>query len=205
MKRLMHATVTLATLLATVAPGSTRSYLYRPEPLDGNDPVTSPRDAILVREITIEKGDTLFGLARRHIGRGIYYPQILLFNQIDNPNLIYAGRTIRIPVPSTPPVTPPPAAVETRPLPEPVVPSPVQTKPHAAAAKPAPEPPAASPPPPSDAGPDLYASAVAAYKSGNCRTAVDLIDRYLSRFPDSPLSADLLLYRADCYLTLSGE
>ncbi|GAB4302460.1 MAG: LysM peptidoglycan-binding domain-containing protein [Desulfuromonadia bacterium] len=196
MRPLIHLLLCIAILGSTVSPGSGRSYIYRPEPADETAPPPAPRDGVLVKEITIAKGDTLFGLARRHIGRGIYYPQILLFNGIENPDMIYAGDTIRIPVPSTRSVTPPPEP-QKRQLPEPVVP--------AREPKPAPQP-TSTPPSRSDEElADLFASAVAAYKKGECRRAVELIDRYLAKHPDTPQSSDLLLYRADCYLSLSGE
>lgn len=187
----------LLTLLATT--GAARQYIYRPEPLDpprNGVPVT---EGVLVTEITIERGDTLFGLARRHLGRGIFYPQILLFNDIPNPDLIYAGKTLRIPVPPDADTQPVASPVRKRQLPDPVVPA-------RKAEQPPPSPPIAQPeqaPPTADEG--LFGSAVAAYKQGDCRTAVELFDRFLGRTPGSPLAADALLYRADCFLKLSGE
>lgn len=196
MRPLSPLLLCIAILGATVSQVSGRSYIYRPEPADETTPPPAPRDGVLVKEITIAKGDTLFSLARRHIGQGIYYPQILLFNRIDNPNLIYAGDTIRIPAPPARSVTPPPEP-QKRQLPEPVVPAREQ--------KPAPQPTSTPPSRPSEDPADLFASAVAAYKKGECRRAVELIDRYLAKHPDTPQSSDLLLYRADCYLSLSGE
>jgi TolA-binding protein len=56
------------------------------------------KEGVLVREIEVRKGDTLSGISRRFSGRGSYFPQILLFNEIRNPNLIYSGATLKVPV-----------------------------------------------------------------------------------------------------------
>jgi len=56
------------------------------------------QEGILVQEILVQKGDTLYGLSRKFNGRGMYFPQILLFNDIKNPNLIYYGNTLKIPI-----------------------------------------------------------------------------------------------------------
>ena len=46
---------------------------------------------------TIKPGDTLFGIAKRFYGDGYMYERISKRNNIENPNLIYAGVTIIIP------------------------------------------------------------------------------------------------------------
>ena len=46
---------------------------------------------------TIKPGDTLFGIAKRFYGDGYMYKRISERNNIENPNLIYAGDTIIIP------------------------------------------------------------------------------------------------------------
>lgn len=184
----------LTFLVAAVTTGEARQYLYRPEPLDAPRSGLPVTEGVLVTEITIERGDTLFSLARRHLGRGFYYPQILLFNHIPNPDLIYAGHTIRIPVRPAADAGTVASPPRTQQLPEPVVPS-----------RPSPSPPSGSDRNPSPDNPDLFATAVAAYKRGDCRTAVELFDRFLGSQSTSPLAADALLYRADCFLKLSGE
>jgi hypothetical protein len=70
-------------------------YVPQPAPADQHAP---SQDGILVREIEIQSGDTLYKLSRRFSGHGMYFPQILLFNNIKNPNLIYAGKMLKVPV-----------------------------------------------------------------------------------------------------------
>jgi hypothetical protein len=72
-------------------------YLYSPKPA-GTEEQGRGKEGILVREVPVEKGDTLTGISRRFSGHGSYYPQILLFNDVQNPDLIYAGSTLRVPV-----------------------------------------------------------------------------------------------------------
>lgn len=47
---------------------------------------------------TIRKGETLWSIAQRYTGSGANYRQIAKLNNIKNPNLIYAGQTIEIPI-----------------------------------------------------------------------------------------------------------
>lgn len=72
-------------------------YLYSPRPVTPEE-TKEAKDGILVREIEVRQGDTLSGISRRSSGHGGYYPQILLFNDIKDPNLIHTGDTLRIPV-----------------------------------------------------------------------------------------------------------
>jgi len=74
-----------------------QQYLYTPKPASPEEQGQG-KEGILVREVPVEKGDTLSGISRRFSGHGSYYPQILLFNDVKNPNLIYAGSTLRVPV-----------------------------------------------------------------------------------------------------------
>lgn len=47
---------------------------------------------------TVVKGDTLWGIAKKYLGDGAKYPEIVKANpQIKNPNLIIVGQVIRIP------------------------------------------------------------------------------------------------------------
>jgi len=85
-------------LLAGTSTGwSQQQYLYSPEAV-GAEVKTPGKDGILVREVPVQKGDTLFGISRKFSGHGSYYPQILLFNKILDPNKIYPGDVFRIPV-----------------------------------------------------------------------------------------------------------
>jgi len=77
-----HLLLTLLLLLCVVpASAAEGDLIYRPEPATGAVPST-PDEGILVRTITIRRGDTLSRLAKQYAGKGYYYPQILLFNEI---------------------------------------------------------------------------------------------------------------------------
>ncbi|OGU15823.1 MAG: hypothetical protein A2076_14580 [Geobacteraceae bacterium GWC2_53_11] len=71
--------------------------LYAPQPAASGQKAPG-QDGVLVQEIEIQKGDTLYGLSRKYNGKGMYFPQILLFNSIKNPNLIYAGKMLKVPL-----------------------------------------------------------------------------------------------------------
>ena len=55
------------------------------------------------------------------------------------------------------------------------------------------------------AGQKLFDAAARAYRSNDCRTALGLLDRYLTENPGSPLAADASLYKADCYMKMSAQ
>lgn len=90
-------TVIAALILCMALPSWGQQYLYAPQPVTSGQTPPS-QDGILVQEIEIQKGDTLSALSRKFSGHGTYYPQILLFNSIKNPNLIYAGDTLKVPL-----------------------------------------------------------------------------------------------------------
>jgi TolA-binding protein len=54
-------------------------------------------------------------------------------------------------------------------------------------------------------GQKLFERAITAYRKDDCRTALELFDRFLSAHPSSPLAADATLYKAECYLKQSGQ
>lgn len=95
--------LTLPCLIATLATpavcGAEEFLLYTPKPAGAEQLPAGPDEGVLVRSITIKRGDTLSGLSRKYLGKGTWYPELLVFNSIKNPDLIYTGRTIRIPVP----------------------------------------------------------------------------------------------------------
>lgn len=94
-------TTLLVIMICIALPAWGQQYLlYVPQPAPADQQVPS-QDGILVREIEIQKGDTLSKLSRRFSGHGMYFPQILLFNDIKNPNLIYTGNTLKVPVTQT--------------------------------------------------------------------------------------------------------
>ncbi|RNC72299.1 MAG: LysM peptidoglycan-binding domain-containing protein [Desulfuromonadales bacterium] len=96
--RLVASSLVLS--LASLGPAVGADYLlYAPEKSDGKAP-SGPNEGVLVKSITIQRGDTLYSLSRKYSGKGTYYPQILLFNEIVNPDMIYAGNKIMVPLPA---------------------------------------------------------------------------------------------------------
>ena len=94
-------TALITLILAIALPAWSQQYfLYAPQPVDSVENVPT-QNGILVQEIEVHKGDTLSAISRKITGHGMYYPQILLFNSIKNPNLIYAGTTLKVPVSNT--------------------------------------------------------------------------------------------------------
>ncbi|MEW8229817.1 MAG: peptidoglycan-binding protein LysM [Candidatus Thiodiazotropha endolucinida] len=64
------------------------------------DAVTAPQQKAKVEYYTIESGDTLSAIAKRFLGKASDYPKIFEANRevIKDPNLIYPGQKIRIPL-----------------------------------------------------------------------------------------------------------
>ncbi len=220
-------------------------FLYSPKPVAPEESKQA-KDGILVREVAVRRGDTLYRISRKFSGHGMYYPQILLFNDIKNPNLIQVGDTLKVPVAgeravdeeSVAPVRGKKTAgrkqkaarkqqAVTRNQPAETTPatgqlterSPSELKPAGkgrkkevrkppvvpAATKPAPVPKQAQRPVSADsaAGQRLFEQAIKAYRQDDCRTALDLFDRFLATYPASPQAADASLYKAECYMKLS--
>ena len=46
---------------------------------------------------TVKKGDTLYGIAKKYLGDGSRYTEIVSLNSLSNPNLIYAGQVLKLP------------------------------------------------------------------------------------------------------------
>ncbi len=61
--------------------------------------VTAPAQTVTVEFYTIQKGDTLSGIAKAFYGKASAYPKIFEANRevIKDPDLIYPGQVIRIP------------------------------------------------------------------------------------------------------------
>ena len=230
--RLVASSLVLS--LASLASAGGAEYLrYAPQPSEGK-PLSGPDEGILVKRITIEKGDTLYSLSRKYSGKGTYFSQILLFNEIDNPNLIYAGKGLLVPLPSgqgegvAAPArhaghgakgkteskrqavitTAPKGSKESK---QQVVKVP-QAAPRPASAPKASEASvtkAPSPPPSTRKGDEteqtLFEKGVSAYKSGQYQQSLDAFDRFLARYPASPLVPDATLYRADALMKMAGQ
>jgi len=190
-------------VLTAAAATAEQHYLYEPRPLAPNEQV-KPDDGVLVREVVVGRGDTLSGISKRIIGRGYYYPQILLFNRISNPHLIHTGDVLRVPVKAVPPKTGKPhrsskadsqkyvtsssksiTAVKRS---DPVNPLPVERARERSVA----------------VHPD-FARGLEYYRQGNCSSAIERFDRFLAMAPAAPEAADASLYKAECYLKLAGN
>ncbi len=212
--RLTVAILALSTVTATAALAAGDYTLYEPRPTASSRPPASPEDGLLVHNIVIKQGDTLWGLAAKYRGKGFYYPQFLILNKITNPDLIYAGKIIHVPVTPDHPV---PARHRPRTRKERLSAAPVR---HETAQTPAAVPlrhhkapiaaaPVAKPAPHGVRNEEteqrLFEAASRAYKMGDCKEALPRFDRFLDRYPSSPLAADVALYQADCYMKLSGQ
>ena len=172
-------------------------YLYKPEKAQSKN-VPAPGDGVLTKTITIRKGDTLSRLSRRYGGRSAFFPQILLFNRIKNPDLIYAGAMLKVPVTrpegnsmtvnedlgnirkKAPSTKKGPTVLEKRRT----FTAPVTTD---------------------KAGQHLFKRGVNAFEKGNYRLALEIFDDYLSAYPNSPNASEAALYQAECYMKLSGH
>jgi nucleoid-associated protein YgaU len=64
------------------------------------DDLTAPAATEKVEYYVIKSGDTLSGIAAKYYGKGSLYPRIFEANRevIKNPDLIYPGQKIRIPL-----------------------------------------------------------------------------------------------------------
>ena len=204
-------------LLAGTTPGwSQQQYLYVPKPVAAEEKVRK-NDGILVQEVPVKKGDSLYRISRKFSGHGSYYPQILLFNEIKDPNKIYPGNRLKIPVSRS-------AATAHAAHPHvqsqvPKAPSAGDLKKGVAVAEKkrnlkhkaaAPITPAKSVKPPTAAVATsseqrLFERAIKAYRQADYRTALELFDRFLADHPSSALAADASLYKAECYLKQSNQ
>ncbi len=177
MKRLLLvATILLPTLAVAAADGV---QIYRPEAATGQLPAT-PEEGITVKTLTIQKGDSLSKLSRRYAGKGYYFPQILLFNRISNPDLIIAGESLRVPLP-------PSSAGTTKSVLSPAAPVAAQSSTDI----------------PAMAEKKLFAKAKSQYRKRHYKTALGLFDRYIHEYPDSPQAGNAIFHRGECYLKLS--
>jgi LysM repeat protein len=180
--------ITLA--CAALAANADEYHLYRPEKVQSKN-IPLPGDGVLTRTIVIRKGDTLSSLSRRYGGRGSFFPQILLFNRIKNPDLIYAGDLLRVPV----------TELEGSPG-RMIGESSSAGKGGAALVK---RRGLSSPAAAGRAGQHLFKRGVRAFEKGNYTLALDIFDDYLTAYPKSPDAPEAALYKAECYMKLSGR
>jgi TolA-binding protein len=167
-------------------------YLYTPQPVSG-----AAGEGVLVREVTVKKGDTLSHLSKQFSGRGHYYPQILLFNEIKNPHRIHPGQVVRVPLArnNSQPATDDNAASKvTAEVTAVVMPKKAHEKQKPAVQRTV-----------RKGEHKAYTRAVAAFKKGNCTTAITLFDDFIRRYPSSGFVPEATLNRAECYLKLSEK
>lgn len=188
---------------ANAAPGD--YFVYAPQPVTPEASAASGPAGVVVKEITIRRGDTLSAISRAFTGRASYYPQILLFNQISDPDMIYAGTTLRVPVAHSERKEKDHGVPEAHVRPElqPVVEprrTPGQQK------EQAPQLPGRAVDLQEVKGEQkLYEKAVKAYRGSTCSDALPLLDSFLAQFPESPHAPDAALLRADCHLRLARQ
>lgn len=191
-------------LLAGAGTSQGADFLYTPQPAAA---MPAETEGILVREVTVKRGDTLSHLAKQYAGRGHYYPQILLFNTIKNPHRIYPGQVVRVPLAhraAAAAVQSPAAAAEQT----------IETVPAAVAEQPVKKSKRVSKKsddrsrwttPATAAERAAYNAAQAAFARGDCNRAITLFDSFIARYPSSTRIAEATLNRAECYLKLSGN
>ena len=169
--------------------------LYAPQPAALEQAPADPAKGVLVKTVTVKRGDTLKKLSRKHIGVAGWFPQVLLFNTIKDPDLIHPGDRLLVPVRAGKAVSQPEAAkskkvrVSRRPG--------VSAKP--AAAPSSREMQAAQP-----GEKERFQEAKRAYLDRDYQKALDQFSSFLRKFPRSGFAADAALYRADCFMRLSG-
>lgn len=175
-------------LLATSSPWA-EYLLYTPQRVEAPTVPADPAEGVLVERVVIRKGDTLARISRKYIGTGRDFPQILLFNKIGNPDLIFAGATLLVPVTKRK----------------------VSTPKHVSGGKPVRQSIAGGPG--SVAKPagaleseerKLYDRGERAFGRGRYRMALELFSTFLKKFPGSPLAPEAALYRARCHERLAG-
>jgi LysM repeat protein len=97
-QRIFVAMAVMLLVSGAASPGLAQQlYLYSPNAINNAQKVDK-KDGVLVQEMHVQKGDNLYDISRKFSGHGTYYPQILLFNKLNNPNKIYPGNVIRVPV-----------------------------------------------------------------------------------------------------------
>ena len=218
-KSIRSIIILLLASLPLIAEGS-EYQLFSPGAQEGDQLIPERGKGVLVRRITIKPGDTLYKISRNFSGRGSYFPQILLFNDIQNPDLIFAGKDLLVPVSKKNAVTKTSEGVEVISPPAKMT-SPVKAK-HAGvktakAAVPADKKQSKNPVgvkqstrpsaglANSKAEQESYAAAISAYRKEDYKKALPLFGRFLELYPSSDLAPDASFYKAETLFKLSGQ
>ncbi|MDD2335430.1 MAG: LysM peptidoglycan-binding domain-containing protein [Geobacteraceae bacterium] len=184
-------------LFMTCSPAMAGKYLlYQPNPAESEVPPL-PGEGVLVKKIIIKRGDTLSALSRQFSGKSSYFPQILLFNDIRNPNLIYAGQELFVPL-SEPHVLQKPLRPNSDLSDKPGVRTSTRSK-QGNSSK------ISGRNQVSSAERYLFDQAAAFFAQGKYREALEGFNGFLKQYPHSSLLPDASLYRGDCFLRLSGN
>jgi TolA-binding protein len=192
MRREVAIALTMILVAAASSANADEYTLYKGQKASSGT-LPAPGDGVLTKTITIREGDTLSGLSRQYSGRGSFFPQILLFNRIENPDLIYAGKTLRVPI--------------TRHEGSAAKAADAGKKPpaHKATSAKAKRRTSYGRSTPDSTGKQLFDRGVEAFVNGDYREAIGIFDRYLAAHPKSIYSPEAALYRADSYMKLSGR
>lgn len=191
----------LVTVLLAATPAMAEDFLlYTPKPAAGEQAPTSPDQGVLVKRVTVKRGDTLSNLSRKHIGVADWFPQMLVFNSIKNPDLIHPGDKLLVPVPAGPAASAKKSAhIKKRHTEKRHTARRSYSRRKAAAGHSIPQMQSVTP-----GEQASYRRAKQAYLNGEYRKALDLFSAFLRKYPHAGLAADASLYRADCFLRLSG-
>lgn len=136
-------------------------------------------------DYVVQPGDTLAGIAQRHLGNRLLTYQLARYNGIKNPAALAVGRTLRIPG-----AKPAPVRRSATPAPTPSAPTAPRAQPPRQAATPAAAPPAARTDP--AAARQLRTQGLAALNKGSATRAVQLLRRASALDPrNAVIKADL--------------
>ncbi len=198
--------------LFPVVSESSEYQIFSPTPQEGGQPLPERGKGVLVRRITIKPGDSLYKISRDFSGRGAYFSQILLFNDIQNPDRIFIGKELFVPVSKKEALTstaaqenkPPTVKSRTKSLKAAKVSASKEKKKRKSTF-------VAEQKKQLPAGQlkkrveqDSYAAALSAYREKDYKQALSLFNRFLELYPSSALAPDASLQKAECLLKLSG-
>ena len=196
----IRGVLAICCLLALAAVSSTAGaeefLLYTPKPAAAGQAPVAPDQGVLVKTVTVRRGDTLRKLSREHVGVASWFPQVLLFNTIKNPDLIHTGDKLLVPVRAGH-VTRAQGAGKGKKSHASRLPS-SRVKPVAARR-------AGGMHAVRQGEQESFQRAEKAYLDGDYQKALEMYSRFLHKFPRSRFAAEASLHRADCFMRLSGE
>lgn len=184
-------------LFLVCSPAMAGEYLlYQPNPSE-REVLPLPGEGVLVKKIIIKRGDTLSALSRQFSGKSSYFPQILLFNKIRNPNLIYAGQELLVPLSESHVLQKtlrPNSDLSDKTGVRTSIRSKQRSSSKISGRNRVPS-----------AERHLFGQAASFFAQGKYRQALEGFNSFLKQYPHSSLVPDASLYRGDCFLRLSGN